>query len=180
MLIVGDVQANSLVGDVISAEIDSPLGVPELTATISPSPFIVGSGVEAYLVGAGTGQQLASFDFSANQLVITFFVDNLNPSPFAGPVFTVLSGNPFDQIASVSGISASSVFETNDGGGLVINWANSFNVIAGNQIVVTFSVPAPVVGTGLPSMLAVLAGSGFLGWRRRRTEVHRKDGAARA
>jgi hypothetical protein len=169
--LAGGTQAASLVGDSISAEFDSPsLGTSLCTSCFTPNTFTVGSGIETTL--AISASQV-TFDFSANQLVVNFTVSGLalRNDAFAGPVFTVLSGNPFDPVTSVTGMLASDVTET--GGKLALNWTalnypNGFPVNA--QIVVDFQ---NVVGTTpLPAALPLFAGGlgamGLIGWRRKR------------
>ena len=96
--LTGGVRAATLVGNSISAEYDFPdLGTLLCTSCFTPSTFTVGSGIETTLALSAS---LPTFDFSANQLVITFVGGlGLNSGTFNGPVFTVLSGNPFPAIA---------------------------------------------------------------------------------
>ena len=163
--LAGGVQAATLVGNSISAEYDFPdLGTP-LSVVYTPSTFTVGSGIETTLAISASQP---TFDFSTDQLVITFVGGlGLNPGTFNGPVFTVLSGNPFPAIDTVSGILASDVFET--GGKLALNW-QSLSFTDGSQIVVTFA--ADTLATPLPAALPLFASGGallgFLGWRRKR------------
>ena len=166
MGLAGGAQPATLVGNSISAEYDFPdLGTSLCTACFSPSTFTVGSGIETTL---SISSSLPTFDFSANQLVIDFVGGlGLNPGTFNGPVFTVLSGNPFPAISSVSGILAADVFET--GGKLALNW-QSLSFTDGSQIVVTFvgGTSATPLPAALPLFATGLGAMGLLGWRRKR------------
>jgi len=158
--------AATLIGDVIAAEYDQPaIGSNKCTSlcfspktfTVQPFPFIESTGsVASELI-----------DFTDHALTITFISHaNFGAPPFNGFVFTVLSGNPFDVVGSVSGIASSLVSEPN--GLLAIN-LSGLVFDDGSQIVVTFGAP---VATPLPGALPLFAGSlgamGLLGWRRRR------------
>ena len=86
---------------------------------------------------------------------------------FVGPIFTVLAGNPFPAIVSVTGMPASDAIET--GGKLELNWQSlTFN--NGDQVVVNFA--ADTLPTPLPAALPLFASGlgalGLLAWRRKR------------
>jgi hypothetical protein len=91
----------------------------------------------------------------------------LNQATFNGPAFTVLAGNPFPAIDTVSGILASDVFET--GGKLALNW-QSLSFADGSQIVVTFTggTSATPLPASLPLFATGLDALSLLGWRRKR------------
>jgi len=132
------------------------------------------SGVETVLdFGNGAPQNpRVEFDFSAEELLITYLPDPLSTAwvgppdwSFNGPVFT----GAFDPLLSVSGIDPSRVTDT--GATLAINWAG-LTFGPGAQIDLQFvdppapyAVPAPALGAGLPGLVA---GLGFVWWRRRR------------
>ena len=117
---------------------------------------------------------LVTFDFSANQLVVNFTSSGVGfaNDAFDGPVFTVVSGNPFSAVTSVTGMMLSDV--TEPGGKLALNWTalnypNGFPVNA--QIVVNFQ-DTTVTATPLPATLPLFATGlgalGLLGWRRKK------------
>src|SRR5262245_11877965 len=78
--------AGTLIGQTISAEYDNPnVGTVLCTSCFTTNPFVVGAGIETSI--NFTSQ---TFDFSADQLVITnpggiFFI----PQNFNGVVFTL-------------------------------------------------------------------------------------------
>jgi hypothetical protein len=115
MLSFGSANANTIVGDTISGEFDAPLGSPVGFWLVVPnSTFTVGNGIEGAFTTTGALQlgipDLFSFDFSAHQLVITFDTgQSYNTDSFSGPVFSIISGNPFDTISSVSGCPPSAL-----------------------------------------------------------------------
>jgi hypothetical protein len=180
-LMLSGVARADLIGDVIKAEYDYPaLGTSyEITgcggSCWSVNPFTVGTtGIETlgFPNEFGPGTYEFSVDFSANSLTITHAHDiSYLPTSFNGPTFSVVSGDPFDPIASVTGIPAGDVFFAPDGA-LAINWsALAFSV--GDKITVDFAVPGAAVPE--PStwamMLVGFAGLAFAGWRARRRSV---------
>lgn len=168
-----DVARANLIGDSISAEYDYPsIGTAFCTGTpcFSVNPFTVGAGVETQAFGP-LSFAFASIDFSASELVITFLPvgeQDFTAASFNGLVFTVLSGDPFITVSSVSNLAATRVSEP--GGKLAINLQGL--TFTGGQIVIDFApapVPGPMAGAGLPGLIA--ACGGLLAWWRRRTQA---------
>jgi len=168
--IASDGARADLIGDVISAEYDfTTFGQVWCTACFTPQVFTVGAGLESTTVG-GFGVAVFSIDFSADALTITYLsTADWTVAPFNGVVFTVLSGSPFSAISSVLGISALDVTEPADR--LAINWEGiTFNT--GDQVVVNFApVPGPIIGAGLPGLVAACGALIALVRRRRRLRM---------
>ena len=167
--LTGGAHAATLVGSSISAEYDFPnLGTSICTACFNPSSFTVGSGIETTLAISNT---TVTFDFSANQLVVTFVGGlGLALATFSGPVFT-LSGNPFPAIASVTGLPFANVTEPGDQ--LALNWIKSSSDLTfngGDQIVVTFvgDTSATPLPAALPLFATGLGALGLFSWRKKR------------
>ena len=154
--------AATLTGDVITAEYDQPTVGSNKCTTIcfNPITFTVGIGIES------SGHAGSEFiDFSDHALTITFLQrSNFASFIFNGFVFSVLSGNPFDPVASVSGIDSSRVTEPN--GQLAIN-LQGLAFDAGARIVVAFANETPLPGA-LPLFATGLGALGLLGWRRKK------------
>jgi hypothetical protein len=154
--------AATLIGDVITAEYDHPtVGAGKCTSLcFNPVTFTVGSGIES-----SAHPSSEAIDFSDHALTITFLLNaNFAADTFNGFVFSVVSGNPFDPVFSVSGIASSLVSEPN--GQLAINFNNQ-TFEAGAQIVVTFGSAAPLPGA-LPLFSTALGALALLGWRRKK------------
>jgi hypothetical protein len=136
-----------------------------MTACFNPITFTVGIGIES------SGHVGSEFiDFSDHALTITFLQrTNFASFAFNGFVFSVLSGNPFDPVGSVSGIASSLVSEPN--GQLAINLQN-LTFETGAQIVVTFGNETPLPGA-LALFATGLGALGLLGWRRKKKTAAR-------
>jgi len=164
--------ASTLTNDTITAEYDRPtLGSNQCTTLcFNPITFKVDITIES---SGHVGRE--SIDFSDHALTITFIaVDpnsnlsaNFAASTFNGFLFAILLGNPFDPVASVSGIASSRVSEPNDHQ-LAINMQGlTFNV--GDQIVISFAnVNETPVPSALPLFATGLGALGLLGWRRKK------------
>lgn len=160
-----------LMGDVISAQyfflafdISNSCGAPS-GPCFSVDPFTVGPGVESF----GHFNNFL-IDFSGNDLTMTFNGDSngYTAASFNGPVFTVVSGNPFDPISSVSGIPFADVSEV--AGKLEIN-LQGLTFDDGAKIIVDFATvsgPATPLPASLPLFAGALGLMSLLGWRRER------------
>jgi hypothetical protein len=150
-------QAVSLIGAEIKGEWSF------LLVTFDPPTFVVKAGSESTISVGPT--PLFDVDFSADQLVLT--VENSFAIGILGPVFTLLSGGPFDPLSSVVGLDPGRV--SNTGIALSIDLAG-LSVIAGNQIVITFArgavVPLPA---GLPLFATGLGVIGLFARNRRKS-----------
>ena len=120
------------------------------TACFTPNPFTVAAGIKTSLSFSNI---TPTFDFSADKLVVSFTQNvGLVAGSFVGPIFTVLAGNPFPAIVSVTGMPASDAIETGDK--LELNWQSlTFN--NGDQVVVNFA--ADTLATPLPAALPLFA-----------------------
>ena len=86
-----------------------------------------------------------------------------NSVPQNGPAFTVLSGNPFPAISSVTSTSGPGKrvhFQWT----LFINWVG-MSYHTGDTVSVSFESPLP---PALPLFVSGLTGFGFFGWWRKR------------
>src|SRR5438309_652884 len=108
------VQANTLLGDVMSGTYDYPCascdvtllpGAGGSTAAYSTNPFVVDGTVETVLtVNPSHGDFTTNVNVNADSFVLTITkaVSYVCCNPFNGPEFTVLSGNSFGSILGVS------------------------------------------------------------------------------
>jgi hypothetical protein len=167
--VMANATANSatLTNDLITVEYDqqTALGTNRCAniTCFNPVTFTVGPGIE---ISGHVGAE--NIDFSDHALTITFLQrSNFASMIFNGFVFTVISGNPFDQVGSVSGLAPLLVSEPN--GQLAINLQGlTFDV--GAQIVVTFANETPLPGA-LPLFATGLGALGLLGWRRKQAAI---------
>ena len=100
-------------------------------------------------------------DFDASSLVFTVLTPiAYNPGAFNGPEFTVLTGNPFGNVVSVSSPAGQPVTAHVSGGVLFVNWQGD-SFLANDTITITFDnngVPEPSTWA---MMLIGFAGLGF-------------------
>lgn len=141
-------------GDVISGSFSAP----HIGFTVNP--FTVDGTVETIL-GSFLGN-LATVDFSDSSVVFTVLEGfGSGSGAFFGPTFTILSGNPFEPVRSVTASNGQPVSAFLSSGVLSVDWQGvQFNT--GDTVTVTFGVPEP--GTWA-MMLAGFAGLGFMGYR---------------
>jgi hypothetical protein len=171
LFLLSPVQASVLIGNVIHAEYDvNFLNYPDSNAF--PDQFTVGPGVETIINVEHVTDLVV--DFSDTSLVITLLTTLMNPDPTwgstsqNGPKFSVVSGNPFPAIKSVTStlkpleLGPVSVFLLD--GALFVNWAGR-SYQNGDTVTVSFETPLPAA---LPLFASGLTGLGFLGWWRRR------------
>ena len=165
-------QADSLIGSSIQAEYrypDSDTVYPG--STISTNPFLVGAGEETIISIEEVTDLHINFDSAS--LLIT--LNTILPAPIwgsadqNGPAFTVLSGNPFPAISSVSStgiIGPVSAFLSS--GVLFVNWAG-LAYRDGDTVTVNFApVSAVPLPAALPLFVGGLAAMAWLGRRKRR------------
>jgi hypothetical protein len=155
--------ASTLIGDVISATYDFPTSASPGAFPIT-STFTVGAGIEGVL--GSTSAPNANIDFSASSVTFTYLTGiGWTPGSFNGPEFTVVSGNPFDPIASVV-VSGSQVVNASlVGGVLEINWAGQL-FARGDTVVVNFANAVPEPSTWAMMILGFF-GVGFMAYRRK-------------
>jgi hypothetical protein len=178
------VQANTLMGDLISGSYDFPCDSCTYSHfSYSSNPFVVDGTLETSLTIDTTSTWNVNFNADSLVLKLTFagvggsifYTDD----PFTGPVFTVLRGDSF---GSVSGLSVNRhctpctpVSAYVSGESLFINWEGGGGNV-GDTITVNFAVgerlpavPVPNVGAGLPGLVFPFAV--FTWWRRRRVAI---------
>jgi hypothetical protein len=182
--------ADTLLGDVISGSYSYPCATCTYTGNFSYfyNPFVVDGGTGAVettlFLGNPVFYSAWTVDFGANSLTLTMAPAPLtnasySPDPFNGPVFTVLSGNSFGSVIGIhpnlhcTPCNPITAFVSGDS--LYINWEGAGGNV-GDTIELDFSVggpvssvPAPVVGAGLPGLITACIG--LLAWwgRRQRT-----------
>jgi hypothetical protein len=166
LFLLNPAHASVLTGDLIQAEYDYPIpGSVYGASTVIPNPFVVGTGLETVI--SIEDVTFLNVDFSDGSLLITLITILDNPTWNSvsqnGPAFTVLSGNPFPAISSVTSTSGP-VSAFISGGTLFINWAG-MSYHTGDTVSVSFETPLP---PALPLFVSGLTGFGFFGWWRRR------------
>lgn len=166
LFLLNPVHASVLTGNQIQAGYFYPdTSTVYPNSVVAPNPFIVGPGLETTITVEN--KTSLNVDFSDSSLLITLITILENPvwgnASQNGPAFTVLSGNPFPAISSVTSTSGpvSAFFSS---GTLFINWAG-MPYQTGDTVTVSFETPLPAA---LPLFASGLTGLGFLGWWRRR------------
>ena len=169
-----DAHAATLIGNEMSVEYQFPtVGTAYSSASASPTTFTVGAGNETIINVEDV--TFISVDFSANTLVLTF--DTVLSSPTwtvaaqNGPVFEILSGNPFPTISSVVASNAGSVSASLISGLLFVNlsgWPYDDGAIVTVTFEDTAETPLPAA---LPLFATGLGALGLLGWRRKRKQA---------
>lgn len=159
--------AATLIGNTIEAVYYFPdLGTPYVASTVTPNPFMVGSGVDATIDIEGVTDLL--IDFSASSLLITLetvlTAPVWNAAAQNGPVFTVVTGSPFTTVSSVVSTGVGPVAAYLLGGELIVNWAG-MKYFDGTTVTIEFAASA----IPLPASLGFIGlGLGALGWVGRR------------
>jgi hypothetical protein len=166
-------QAATLIGDSIHTLWSfPPVGTPDPTVTPSPDTFTVGAGVET-IFDVENGNVFVSADFDANSLLMTFTTSIANlfwlTASQNGPVFTVLSGNAFPNIDSVTTSNGGSIDAYILNGDLFVN-LSGWSFASGDTATVLFSssdviTPLPAA---LPLFGSILGAGGLIGWMRKR------------
>jgi len=161
-------RASSLIGDQISASYQYPsLGTNYPQSTVTVNPFTVGPGTDTVI--NIEGETSLSIDFSADSLSIT--LNTILPSPTwnsasqNGPVFDVLSGNPFPAIQSFSTTNNGPLNVFLNSGELVVDWAG-MSYKDGDRVFVQFASAVPEPSTWA-MMLLGFAGVSFMAYRRK-------------
>jgi hypothetical protein len=167
-------EAATLAGNTIAAQYFLPTTSDIYPSATGPASFVVGDGVEGSLNIEDV--TWLDIDFSAFALLITINTVLTNPSwntaEFNGPGFSVLSGNPFSAITSVTASNGQLVTAALTGGSLFVNWGGtSYN--SGDTVSVTFDEgPAPVpLPAGLPLLASALLLGGFVARRKRHPSI---------
>ena len=171
----GSPRAATLIGDVIQAEYSYPTIADVYPSATGPITFTVGAGEEGSILVEGVTR--LHFNFDSDSLVIKLTTSLHNPTWNSaaqnGPSFSVLSGNPFPAIESVTTTNGGPVSAFLSGGVLFVDWAG-MAYCSGDIVTVTFDPvgDAPPVSTPLPAALPLFAGGlgalGLLGRRRKR------------
>ena len=150
-------QAVSLIGAEIKGEWNF------LPVTFTPPTFVVGAGSET-TISIPSGAVL-DVDFSADQLILTALATFNLAVP--GPIFTLISGGPFDPVSSVLGLAPALV--SNTGSMLTVD-VSAVSFTTGQQIVITFEPDAVVpLPAGLPLFVTGLGVIGLFARHRRKS-----------
>jgi hypothetical protein len=158
-----------LIGDQISASYQFPtLGTNYPQSTITPNTFTVGPSIETVITVEGL--TTLSIDFSADSLSIILNTTSTsfltwNSQPQNGPVFDVLSGNPFPAIQSFSTTNNGPLNVFLNSGELVVDWAG-MSYKNGDRVFVQFASAVPEPSTWA-LMLLGFAGISFMAYRRK-------------
>jgi PEP-CTERM motif len=166
LLLVGVASTPALAGagltaSVISGSYDYPdQGTPYPSSSYSTNPFIVSNTIETTL---SVGGILTEVNFNDDSLILTAESEVFYAvASFNGPVFSVVSGNPFAAITRVVFPSRQGGSAFLSGGALYVNWAGD-QFIKGDTVTVDFaSVPEPSTWA---TFLMGFAGVGFASWR---------------
>jgi PEP-CTERM motif len=156
-----------LIGNVISATYDYPsAGTPYPYEDFTVNPFTVDGTVET-VISAGANVNFNDDDVIITQTSEVFY----GAASFNGPVFSIVSGNPFTSITSVSYPTGEPVSAFLSGGDLYINWEGT-HLVAGDTVTVDFGSPVVTPEPSTWAMMALgFAGLGFMGWRGSRKTV---------
>jgi hypothetical protein len=167
--------ATTLLGNNMQAQYLFPdTSTPYGSSSVSPNPFIVGAGIETTIDVEGV--TFLDIDFSDTSLLITLRTvlgsPTWNSVAHNGPAFSVLAGNLFPAITTVTASNAGPVSASLLSGVLYVNWAG-MSYQNGDTVQIAFAPSAVPLPAALPLLAA---GLGTLAVVARR----RKRGAAKA
>jgi hypothetical protein len=155
-----------LTGNVISGSYNYPsVGTNDPEIGFSVDPFTVDGTVETIMGG------FADVNFNDDSLVITQISEIFfGAATFNGPAFSIVSGNPFSSITSVSYPTDEPVSAFLSGGDLYVNFAGT-HLVSGDTVTVDFSSSVVTPEPSTWAMMAVgFAGLGYAGYRRAREQ----------
>jgi hypothetical protein len=177
---VSELQAATLLGDVIAGSYDFPcVGclVSDPNIVYFHNPFVVDGSIETTLFFGNPGTDFSTYHawnvrFDGNSLTLTVAPAGITDAfmtqdPFNGPVFTVLSGNSFGSVTNIVEnlphcVPCNPVTAFVLGDSLYVNWEGAGGHDVGDSITVTLSVGAPINAVPEPSTWAMIL-LGFAG-----------------
>lgn len=158
-----------LIGNVISGNYNYPsVGTDYPDIGFSVNPFTVDGTVETTMGG------FANVNFNDGSLVITQLSEIFfGAAAFDGPVFSIISGNPFSSITSVTYPTDEPVSAFLSGGDLYVNFSGT-HLVSGDIVTVDFSSSVVTPEPSTWAMMALgFAALGLAGWRgSRKTAAH--------
>jgi PEP-CTERM motif len=164
-------EGQSFIGSYRTPTIDTPYAL----ATVAPSSFVVGAGVEA--IANVEGVTFVSIDFSATSLSLLLNTSLAQPAwgavAFNGLVFDLTSpgalgitGVSVDALTTMPGFDSNRVHVS--GNRIAIDW-NGLGYVDGTRVVVDFATAVPEPAT----CALMLAGLGLMGVIQKRLSSHK-------